>query len=112
MMYTTEDAKQFKKELKTLIHAERIHPRVMNVALKAVYGEIHNGTQTVSKSATGTFSDNSGNNQKKKTRKYHMSHSPYEKNELETMFLHLSPERLPNWKPYKLFIPALASTTA
>ena len=108
MMYTTEDAKQFKKELKTLIHAERIHPRVMNVALKAVYGEIHNGTQTVSKSATGTFSDDSGNNQNKKARKYHMSHSPYEKNELETMFLHLSPERLPNWKPYKLFIPALA----
>lgn len=40
MMYTNEHANQFKKELKTLIHAERIHPKVMNVALKAVYGEL------------------------------------------------------------------------
>lgn len=33
---------------------------------------------------------------------------PYSKEELERMFRHLSPERLPNWRPYKLFIPALA----
>ena len=32
----------------------------------------------------------------------------YSNEELEKMFHHLSPERLPNWKPYKLFIPALA----
>lgn len=88
MMYSNEDAKQFKKELKTLIHAERIHPKVMDVALKAVYGKIHNGTQTVSKSTTGSLS--------------------YSSEELEKMFHHLSPERLPNWKPYKLFVPALA----
>ena len=88
MMYTNEDAKQFKKELKTLIHVERIHPKVMYVALKAVYGEIHDGTQTVSKSATGNIS--------------------YSSEELEKVFHYLSPERLPNWKPYKLFIPALA----
>ena len=33
---------------------------------------------------------------------------PYSNEELERMFQHLSPELLPNWKPHKLFIPALA----
>ena len=107
-MYTNKDANQFKKELKTLIRAKRIHPEVMYVAVKAVYGEIHNGAQIVSKSATGVFSDNSEDNRKVETEGYHIGCSPYEKGELEMMFQHLSPERLPNWKPYKLFIPALA----
>lgn len=107
-MYTNEHANQFKKELKTLIRAERIHPKVMSVALKAVYGEIHDGTQTVSKSATGVFLENFEDNRKVEMEGCHIGCSPYEKGELATMFHHLSPERLSNWMPYKFFIPALA----
>lgn len=39
-MYTNEHAKQFGKEVKTLIRAKRIHPEVAYVAMKAVYGEL------------------------------------------------------------------------
>ncbi len=33
---------------------------------------------------------------------------PYSLRELEEMFYHLSPKSLPNWEPYKLFVPVLA----